>query len=260
MKCSIIMNVYNEENNLEYALKSLKHVKECDEILIADMGSTDKTLEIAQKYNATIIKIPYDRYFDKGRYPLIQNAKNEWCFLLDADEMISKTLGEKIDEIVRKNEYDAIYIPTINYYFGQKSKYGVHYPCHHCRLFKKQAVTVTGEMHNYLPVNNGCRELFINGEENALIHFPFNTLEDWMKKRYRYIKIDTENCKKSKPLLFVAIKDFCKSYFKEKNYKGGYEGFILAVLASISGQIANIKTYYDNKNVDIDEIKNKYLE
>lgn len=26
MKCSIIMNVYNEENNLEYALKSLKHI------------------------------------------------------------------------------------------------------------------------------------------------------------------------------------------------------------------------------------------
>lgn len=260
MKCSILMNVYNEENNLEYALKSLKHVKECDEIIIADMGSTDKTLEIAQKYNAKIMKIPYDKYFDNGRYPLIQNAKNEWCFLLDADEMISKTLGKKIDEIVTENKYDAVYIPTINYYLGQESKYGVHYPCHHCRLFKKNAVTVTGEMHNYLPVNNGSKETFIYGEENALLHFPYNTIEDWMKKRYRYIKLETENYQKPKSIIFSAIKDFCKAYFKEKNYKGGYDGFILSALASISGQLANIKVYYDKKDKDVNKIKDKFLE
>lgn len=221
MKCSIVMNVYNEEKNLEYALKSVKYVKNCDEILIADMGSSDKTIKIAQKYGAKIMKIPYDKYFDNGRKVIIENAKNEWCFLLDADEMISKTLGKKIDEIVTENIYDAVYIPTINYFFGLKSEYGVHYPCHHCRLFKKTAVTVTGEMHNYLPVNNGFLEKFIYGEENALIHFPYNDIEQWMKKRYRYICVETENCKKSKSLFFVAIKEFCKAYFKDKNYKGG---------------------------------------
>lgn len=49
MNYSVIMNVLNEEQNIEYALKSIKKLKNCNEILIADMNSTDKTVEIARK-------------------------------------------------------------------------------------------------------------------------------------------------------------------------------------------------------------------
>ena len=75
MKYSVIMNVYNEEKNLEYALKSLKYLKNYDELLIADMGSSDKTVEIAKKYNAKVINIPYDKYFDRGRKVIIDQNK-----------------------------------------------------------------------------------------------------------------------------------------------------------------------------------------
>lgn len=259
MKYSVIMNVFNEEKNLEYALESLKYLKNYDELLIADMGSTDRTVQIAEKYNAKVIQIPYDKYFDRGRKALIENAKNEWCFLLDADEMITQSLGEKIEQIVDEDDCDAVYFPTINYFFGVKSEYGLHYPCHHCRLFKKSVITITGMPHDYLKINEKCKEKFIYGEENALIHFPFNNIKEWINKRYRYIELEENNNKFKNPI-WTGFKCFCRSFFKEKNYQGGYDGFMLAVLASISEELAYSKLYYKNKNINVKKIKEKYLD
>lgn len=259
MKFSVIMNVYNEEEKLEYALKSLKSFKNCDEILIADMNSNDNTINIAEKYGAKILEIPYCKNFDSARSVIIENAKNEWCLLFDADEMISKTMAEKIDSIVEENKYDVVYFPTINYFFGEKAKYGLHYPCHHCRLFRKQNIIVTGIVHHYLEVKKDSKELWLQGEEYALLHFSFDNIDQWMKKRARYIDLET-NDKKFKSPLLCFIGNFNRFYFKEKNYKGGYNGFILSILCAISEEIANIKKYYDSKNINIDEIKNKYLE
>ena len=92
MNFSVIMNVLNEEENIEYALRSVKRLENCNEILIADMYSTDKTVEIAKRYGATMIEIPYDEHFDNARSIVIEKAKNDWCFLLDGDEIISATL------------------------------------------------------------------------------------------------------------------------------------------------------------------------
>lgn len=259
MKCSVIINTYNEQNNIQFALQSIKNINKFDEIIIGDMNSSDNTVYIAEKYGAKIIKIPYDKHFDRARKTIIEAAKNEWCFLLDADEIIPNELGNLIEEVIEEDKCDVCYIPTLNYFFGVKSKYGIHFPCHHCRLFKKQYIHVTGVVHNYLNVINDARELFIEGEENSIIHFSFNNIEQWCKKRLRYIELETENNKKFKSPFFCFTKSFINAYFKEKNYKGGYDGFILSLLAGISSQLANIKNYYDNKNIDIKNIKNKYI-
>lgn len=259
MKYSVIMNVYNEEKNIEYALKSVKKLKNCNEILIMDMGSEDKTISIAKKYSARVIKIPYDKYFDNARKKLIDCAKNEWVFLLDADEIISNGLAKNIEKIVKENKYDAVYVPFINYFFGVKSKYGVHYPCYYCRLFKKNSVLITGKVHNYMKILDNSKITYISGEQNCLIHFSFNNINDWVKKRLRYIELETEGKNKHRFPLLVFFSNFYKFYFKEKNYQGGYDGFILTILQCISEQLANIKIYYENKNIDVKKIKDSYL-
>lgn len=257
MNFSVIMNVLNEEQNIEYALQSVKKLKNCDEILIADMNSKDRTVEIAKKYGATVIEIPYDEEFDNARSIVINNAKNDWCFLLDADEMISESLGQQIEKIVNEDKCDIVYLPTINYFFGIKSKYGLHYPCHHCRLFKKKYIHVTGKCHNYLNVVNDARELWLQGEENALIHFSYNNIEQWAKKRIRYEKLEPKNKFRSPFLCFLRA--FFRLYFKEKNIFGGYDGYLLSITGAMSEQMGNIEKYYKDKNIDIDKLKNQYL-
>lgn len=259
MKCSIIINTLNEVKNIEYLLKSLKKVKSCNEILVADMGSQDGTLDILKKYKVKVLNIPYDENFDNGRKILLEKSKNEWCFLIDADEMVTSSLAKKIDEIVKCNKDDIVYLPVLNYFFGVKSKYGIHFPCLHCRLFKKSFIKVTGVMHSYFEVINEPKTLCIRDEEYAIIHFPYNTIEEWLKKRIRYINFETKSNNKFCSPLLLFIKTFIKYYFKDGCYKGGYDGFILALTQCTSAAIANYKNYYENKNIDINKLKDDYL-
>ena len=89
--------------------------------------------------------------------------------------------------------------------------------------------------------------------------FPLTISKNGWKKRYRYIDLEEKNNKFNNPFI-CGIKSFCKAFFKEKNYQGGYEGLILSILSSISAQLANIKLYYDDKEIDAKKIKEKYLD
>ncbi|MBQ8535010.1 MAG: glycosyltransferase family 2 protein [Bacilli bacterium] len=259
MNCSIVINTLNEVNNIEYLLKSIKKIKTCNEILVADMGSTDGTLNILKKYKVKILNIQYDENFDNGRKILLEKAKNEWCFLIDADEIVTSSLAKKIDQIVMDNVYDIVYLPFLNYFFGTKTKYGVHFPCLHCRLFKKSFINVTGVMHSFLEIVNAPNTLMLSDEKYAIIHFSYNNIDEWLNKRLRYIKFECKHNNKFHSPFFLFIVSFIRFYFKDGAYKGGYDGFILALTQCTSEAIANFNNYYDNKKIDVKSIKEEYL-
>lgn len=90
IKITIGILTWNSENTIRRALSS---VKDATDILISDAGSTDKTLEIAKEYGARVIsqtnpgKPIEDFSIERNR--LLENAKEDWFFYLDADEYIS---------------------------------------------------------------------------------------------------------------------------------------------------------------------------
>ena len=91
IEISIIMPTYNAEATIEKVLQSIRNQKDISEeiveILIIDGGSTDKTTEIARRYNAKIL-------FNEKRMP--EAAKNigvlkaigKWAMFLDSDEIL----------------------------------------------------------------------------------------------------------------------------------------------------------------------------
>lgn len=90
---SIITPTLNEEKYLLLLLESIKKQDFGDyEIIIADAGSTDKTLEIAKKYNCIIIPggLPA-----KGRNEGVKIAKGDILFFLDADTVLPNNFFEK---------------------------------------------------------------------------------------------------------------------------------------------------------------------
>lgn len=99
---SIIIPTLNEEKYLPLLLESIKKQKFFDyEIILADAGSQDKTLEIAKKYNCIIIKggLPA-----KGRNEGAKIAKGEILFFLDADTVLPERFFEKsLDEFQKRN-------------------------------------------------------------------------------------------------------------------------------------------------------------
>ncbi len=105
---SIIMPTYNSENTIEMALTSIRDQNMPDEsieILVVDGGSTDNTIEIAQKYNAIILPNP-KRFPEYAKRIGLDNARGRWVVFQDSDEVLTsneqlskrKRLLEKVED------------------------------------------------------------------------------------------------------------------------------------------------------------------
>ena len=111
LKISACYMVKNEEKNLSRSLDSLK--SQVDEIVIVDTGSTDRTIEIAERYGAKIIETPWQDDFSTPRNMAIDAAAGDWIIFLDADEYFAKP--EKLRPAIEKfTDKDAILIPRID--------------------------------------------------------------------------------------------------------------------------------------------------
>ncbi|MBO4281833.1 MAG: glycosyltransferase family 2 protein [Bacteroidales bacterium] len=103
----------NEAENIAECIASLRQV--CEEIVVVDSGSTDKTVEIARASGAKTVVQPY-----LGDGPQknvgIAYASNRWVFSLDADERILPELAEAIRKLDLENTpYDAFTVRRRNY-------------------------------------------------------------------------------------------------------------------------------------------------
>lgn len=80
------MIVKNGESTLVRCLESVRSV--VDEIVIADTGSTDATGQIARRYGARVIDIPWEDDFSKARNAALRHGRCDWVLCLDADELL----------------------------------------------------------------------------------------------------------------------------------------------------------------------------
>ena len=158
---SVVINTYNEEKNIRYCLES---VKWADEIIIVDMYSTDKTIEIAKKYTDKIYFHERVGYAEPARQFAVELASNNWIFVIDADEIVTKPLRDKIIEIVESNNYDVVYVPRINYIFGKPinknmflNPYIMSKGSLIPRLFKKGYVHFNSKIHDFCEIQKDAR-------------------------------------------------------------------------------------------------------
>ena len=116
---SLCMIVKDEEKFLPTCLESIKdHV---DEIIIVDTGSTDKTVEIAEKYNTKVYHHQWENSFSKARNYSLKYATCDWIIWLDADEEVDKEDAHKLKEVIKDNTVDVIHIPVFNRPVGGKN-------------------------------------------------------------------------------------------------------------------------------------------
>jgi len=136
---SVIILTYNEENNIEDCLNSLTGW--IREIFIVDSYSTDRTLQIAEKYTDKIYQHHFENYSRQRNWALeTLPIKTDWIMNIDADhritaELKNKLLGifsDKIDEEI--NGYIA---SRRTIFMGRWIHYGGHYPVYHAFLFRR---------------------------------------------------------------------------------------------------------------------------
>lgn len=117
IKLSGFIVVRNEEKNIERCLRSLDF---CDEIIVVDQESTDKTVKIARKYTKNIYHDKCWGYADPSRKLGASKCKGRWILNLDADEEITNPLKLEILDAIKKKTLQMHIIFIERYIFWRK--------------------------------------------------------------------------------------------------------------------------------------------
>ncbi|WP_160032592.1 glycosyltransferase [Paenibacillus sp. An7] len=115
--------VYNEEKWLGACLERIHTL--ADELIIVDTGSTDRSVEIAEKYGATVIHSPWEHDFAKARNAGLVHANTDWILVLDADEQVMAG-QEEIKEFLSQEEGSQCLIELVNW-TGSGPEECIHY-------------------------------------------------------------------------------------------------------------------------------------
>jgi tetratricopeptide (TPR) repeat protein len=116
---SLVMIVKDEEEMLPGCLAAVSGA--VDEMIIVDTGSTDRTVEIAESFGATVVHFPWNGSFADARNASLDRATSDWVMYLDADEhMIPEDAGE-LRGLLGRTWREAFYLVETNYTGGDDS-------------------------------------------------------------------------------------------------------------------------------------------
>ncbi len=172
---SLCMIVKDEEKFLPICLESVKdHV---DEIIVVDTGSTDRTVEIATKYNAKIYHHPWENSFSKARNYSLSYATCDWIMWIDADEEVDERDACKLKDVIRDDDVDVIYMPMFNRPIGGKavSVFSAE------KIFRNHiGIHFEGIVHNNLKYSGLSKSVNIK-----LYHYGYNQGEEQMERKFK---------------------------------------------------------------------------
>ncbi|MDZ7798472.1 MAG: glycosyltransferase family 2 protein [Patescibacteria group bacterium] len=232
IKISGIVHTYNEEKNIAACLDTLKW---CDEIIIIDMYSQDKTANISRNYTDKIFFHKKMNYADPARQFGLSKAKGDWVLVLDADERLPSQLVSVLKNISEKDKADVVYLPWKNIIFGKWIKHTQWWPDYHPRFFKKKFMQYTDNIHNF--ENSEGRKYYLPAKEkNAVIHYNYRDVDHFKEKTGRYTNIEAKKLYSSGKkfyiwqLIYFPIKEFVWRFILGKGFLDGWYGFKLSCL------------------------------
>lgn len=245
---SVVLAVYNEEENLKDCLNSVKDLAE--EIVIVDGGSTDNTVEIAKSFGAEVIQTRNFPVFHINKNKAIDAASGDWVLQLDADELVSNELAEEIKAVTSsESDTNGYWIPRKNFFLGRFLKKGGQYPDYTLRLYKKGKGRLPGkDVHEQAEVEGKVDYL-----KNDLLHIRDKTFSIYMERFNRYTDLLASQIKNPNFFAYIFIKPgvwFLKAYIRHKGFMDGFPGFIFALFSSLRFPVAYLKfrSNHDNRN------------
>lgn len=230
-KISLVINTKNEEKNIRDCINSAKTI--VNEVIVADMQSTDQTKKIAKSLGAKVYNVKDYGYVEPARNFALSKATNEWVLVLDADERLPKSLGDKITKIVQDNKYDLVEMPFKNMIFNKHIKHTGWWPDNHIRLFRKNCIKWQNTIHT-LPIYKGKKLTLPPDEKYAIIHNNYLTIDEFLTKLIRYtnttknIIVDTKTPKTD--IISYYESEFFRRYLDLEGYKDNTHGLILSKL------------------------------
>jgi glycosyltransferase involved in cell wall biosynthesis len=232
MKISATIITCDEERKIARAIESLRC---CDEILVVDSGSVDRTVEIAGKFGARVVESPWRGYAGQKNLAA-EKASHDWILSLDADEALSEALEGELWHLKKSGPaYDAYTVPRMAQYLGRWIMHSGWYPDRKIRLYDRRKARWVGEfVHETVHVDGRIGEL-----QSNLLHFTCDSLSEHLKTMDRYTTLAAQELVFQKQkigwrhLVLEPSWTFVRTYFLQRGFLDGMEGLTIAHMAAI---------------------------
>ena len=260
-KISAVITTLNNENNINNCLSSLNGF--VDEIVIVDLGSSDKTLDIIKKFGASIYKHKNLGFVEPVRNFGISKTTGDCILILDPHEKLPESLKMFLKKEIEKPRAQFFRIPRKNIIFGKWMKHTGWWPDFNIRFFKKGHVSWNEVIHS-VPMTQGKGFDLEAKEELAIIHNNYTSLENYIEKMFRYSKVQAGELINGGykfnwiDIVKKPLNEFLSRFFAREGYKDGFHGLVLSLLQSFSELLVYLRIWetlkYEEKEINKKEL------
>jgi len=231
MKITATIITLNEERNIARAIESLRC---CDEILIVDSGSVDRTVELATNLGARVIEANWRGFAGQKNWAAEQSS-HDWILSLDADEALSEALEAEIWNLKKTGpRSDGYTMPRLARYLGRWILHCGWYPDRKLRLYDRRKARWVGSfVHESVAVDGRIGHL-----ESNILHFTCESLSEHLKTMDRYTTLAAQELAghgvkvSLSRMVFSPAWTFFKSYVIDRGFLDGAEGLMICYMAA----------------------------
>jgi glycosyltransferase involved in cell wall biosynthesis len=231
-KLTVVITCKNEAHNIAGCIVSGLQV--ADEVLVADSGSTDGTLDIIRQLGCRLIEREYITCGDFRNWAIPQ-AEHEWVFILDADERITPQLAAEIRAVLDDPKHDGYWMKRRNYFLGHPIRFGPWKNDHCLRLFRRDLGRYAGATdHVHAEITGGnvgrLREIFL--------HYTSDSYSQFLPKLSRYAMLQARDWEargkrvRTSQLFFRFPLRFLQCYIVRLGFLDGVAGLQVCILVA----------------------------
>jgi hypothetical protein len=235
-RISACLIVQDEQRNMPGALDSVSF---CDEIVVVDGGSTDRTVEIARERGAKVIESPWPG-FAIQRNVALDAATSDWVLELDADERVTPRLRASIEALLASPpEETAIAVcPLRHWFLGRLLGPSAKYPAYRSRLFRREAYRHDEARGVHEGLEPHERPVVLDGD---LEHALATTLGEALRDAWRYARLESDHLERpagrATYLKGMVLRPAAKIVYRtlvDAGWRDGWQGMLKILLDASS--------------------------
>lgn len=227
----------NEAHLLPGALETLR--KHCDELHVVDLESTDRSVDVAERYGALVTVYPLVPIADMV-YPMAaKKARNDWILTTDPDERVPDRLLDELANLLPILEPDVgiVFVPLQFYFRGRRLRGTIWGGMNKRRLLvHRDRAEFLPHVHAGARLRPGFREIQVEpGDANVVQHLWSTGWHDLIHKHLRYLSVEGrsrfEHGQRTRwrEVGVAPLQGFFDSFIRRKGYSDGLTGFVLSI-------------------------------
>lgn len=231
-KLTVIIPCKNERENIGPCIVRARQV--ADDVLVADSGSTDGTLELARELGCRIIEREYGTSGDFKNWAIPQ-ASQEWVLILDADERVTPRLADEIRDVLKAPKHNGYWLRRRNHFMGHPLRFGPWKNDRCLRLFRRDLGRYVGATdHAEVKLSSGTA----GSLRERLTHYTCDSYSQYLPKIERYADVQARiwhaagRRVKLRDLLFRFPLRFLQGYIGRLGFLDGLAGLQVCMLVA----------------------------